>query len=296
MIFKTAYDTSVAKGYDQKALNDSILKAFIQGQTTNIKKDIFAISEGNLAKPFPHPFLVEETGIAIDVRQYVKSSNVHDQDRQELEIRVRNRSEYDLLVNRASLLKIWLEYKPEELLYIHPSLMTIYAEWITSSIGKRFALDYKEITMIKALCGLYFLSLYSEERDWNEFFTANALLKITQIMRVPSLLVKETIMDITEPLTDIESLVNLIKEKCDNIRLSGLTPGIVISILSNTWFGNNHAELLAVAIEHPPTFIALVYAAINDTLYRRIGFSQVVSNVLKNEQRNVSTKILELLN
>lgn len=295
MIFKTAYDTSVCRGYDQRAINDSIVKSLIQGQTQPVKKDIFAVVEGNLAKPFPHPFYTTESnrnhGFAIDVRQYLKDSSVSGE---ELNIRIRNKSEYELLINRAILNKVFLiDYN--ELTYIHPGLMTIYAEWISSNIGKRFALDYREMTIIKSLCALYYLSLFTHEKDWNEYFTANALLKINQVMKIPSVAVKEYIMDIENPLTTIDSLIELIKEKCDNIRLNGLTPGILISIISSTWFGNNHAELLAVALEHPPTFVALVYTAINDTLYRRIGFSQVVTNVLKSEAKQTSIRILELL-
>ena len=155
--------------------------------------------------------------------------------------------------------------------------------------------DFKDLTTIKTLCGLYYLSLFDQPRDWDKHYTANALLQLTQVLKIPSVFAKEVILDIEKPLTDIQSLVDIIKEKTDNVRLDTLTPGVLLTIISSTWFGNNHAEILAIALEHPPTFVALVYTAINDNLFKRVGFSQIVQNTLKSESRNVSVRIQELL-
>ena len=250
------------------------------------------VIEGNKAKPFPHPFYSEEAdnGMFIDLRGMNKAGIDED-----LVIKVRDKSEYDLLYTRARLSQIWIEKHTDVIKFINPKLIIIYSEWIASNISKRFALDFKDLTTIKTLCGLYYLSLFDQPRDWDKHYTANALLQLTQVLKIPSVFAKEVILDIEKPLTDIQSLVDIIKEKTDNVRLDTLTPGVLLTIISSTWFGNNHAEILAIALEHPPTFVALVYTAINNNLFKRVGFSQIVQNTLKSESRNVGVRIQELL-
>ena len=288
-IFQTAYDTSVATGYNIKSIMIDVEKALTIGQAIPIYEDIFALISGN-TQVFPHPVYLPSKKTVIDVRQY-NSPNIDN----ELQIRVRDKAEYDLLVNRAKLTKVWLESDPKVLSFIHPKLMAIYAEWISGCIAKRFALDYKDQVTIKALCALYYLSLFDSPNDWDNHYTANALLKVNQILKISTVIAKEILMDIEKPLTTIHSLTDIIKEKTENVRLQGLNPGILLTLISSTWFGNNHSETLAVSLEHPPTFIALVYSAINETLYKRVGFTQVVQNVLKGESRNLSTRVYELL-
>lgn len=293
-IFDTPYDTSVAIGYNTKDIEFHLTEALIKNQLKlipNQGKNVFAYTQGN-SPNFPHPYyLAKEKAIVLDLRHMSSSLNPNE----DLEIRVKDRAEFGLLLTRGKLTKFWLENDKRMVSSIHPKLMVIYADWLASSIGKRFALDPQDHATIKSLCALYYLSLFLGENEWDNHFTANALLKINQIMKVPTVFAKEVIMDVDKPLSNIQSLCDLIKEKTGNVRLTSLTPALLLSIISSTWFGNNHGELLAVAMEHPPTFIALVNTAINETLYKRVGFTQVVQNVLKGESKNVSLRILEVL-
>lgn len=294
MIYESAYDTSVGVSYSVKSINDSIVEAIYSDHCKVISDGVYGVITGNKAQNFPHPLMVVENGknkgVFIDLRHMNKAGID-----EEFEVRVRDKSEYNLLLLRAKLTKVWNERNKDILKHIHPKLIAIYSEWISNNISKRFALDYKDQITIKTLCGLYYLSLFSRVEEWDKHYTANALLQLNQILKIPTVFAKEVILDIEKPLTNIASLTDTIKEKTDNVRLSTLTPATLLTIINSTWFGNNHGEILGIAIEHPPTFIALVYTAINDNLFKRVGFSQVVQNVLKNEGRNVTVRIDDLL-
>ena len=295
-IFASAYDTTVTQGYPVSKIHDDILAQYIRRQLSLVEKDIFAVVQGNVT-PFSMPFMVKDkdsTFIAIDARPMVKGSLFSD-DISDMEIRASHRAEFNTLITQAKLESIWHSSSYRALANIHPSMMTIYARWITSGLVRRFGLDAREMSVIEVLSCLYYISLSQHERDWDEYFTTNALLTITQTIKIPSQFVKETILDINTPLTDIKSLIDIIKVKCDNVKLDALTPALLITHLASTWFGNNKGETLAVAIEHPPTFISLVYAAISETMFRKLGFTQVVQSVLKGDQVKVQTKIKTLL-
>lgn len=297
-IYYSPYDTTVTQGYPVKKINDEILSQYIKGGLTRMTTDIFAITGGHIT-PLSQPFTFTENqktiGTVIDLRSQVKVDSAYRNNLEDLEVKATSKGEYNFLFNNAKLQSIWINHDPKVISYISPQIMLIYGRWIAEVITKRFGLDMREQVMIETLACLYYISLFAHERDFDRFFVDDALLKITQTLKISTLIAKETLLDIEEPLTDIHSLVELIKSKCDNVKLSQLSSAILISLLSSTWMGSSKSETLAVAIEHPPTFVGLVYASINEVLYRRTGLSQLVMRVLKGDAKNVSQRIKSLL-
>jgi hypothetical protein len=42
----------------------------------------------------------------------------------------------------------------------------------------------------------------------------------------------------------------------------------LLTIVRNSWFGTNAKDYIAVALEHPPTWMAIVYTAIVERTYK----------------------------
>lgn len=290
-IFQTAYDTTVMQGYDQERINTSILKALINKDNVAKKYLVQAIYKGTSAVPFRHPFALIDnnkySGMFIDVRTLIR--NVEDNG----SYTVSNNPEYDLLVNRAALNVKWLD-NPKTLDISPSELASIYARWIASNITKRFSLDANSTAAIEILSMFFYRTLFIESVGFDKYFIEDSILFINNNTKYPVELVQSILSDI-DSLINIRELTNLFYTKTNNQRLKGFNSGLLISVLGGTWFGQQRQELLAIALEHIPTFHSLILASIKENLYRKTGFNQTVESVLKSNKPRVQLALQNII-
>lgn len=296
-IFNTAYDTTVMQGYPLNEFVTGVLKSINLGRCQKAKENLWVVTDGTLAPPFSHPIhLIDNTtgvardlGMAIDARALVKPGVGG-----RVDVRVRDRTNYDLLAVRADLTYKWITGDKKLISRVTPKMMNIYSYWLSGNIARRFALDPGDIAKLQIICAVYWQSLFIASNQWDERFIDECMVQLTQVMRTRVDFLRSVIQDI-QPMTDIKSLTDTIKTVTDSVRLKDLTPGVLISIIASTWMGNNKAEILAVAVEHPPTFLSLIYAAINEALYRRVGLAKVALDTLKGDANAVGLQIKGML-
>lgn len=84
-------------------------------------------------------------------------------------------------------------------------------------------------------------------------------------------------------ITDIYSFITAIKKLQIN-RIKNMASGTLITIVGNSWFGfTDNKHMLAIALEYPPYFYAIVYEAIvNPRLYKRTNIAGIVENQRNN--------------
>ena len=56
--------------------------------------------------------------------------------------------------------------------------------------------------------------------------------------------------------------------------------------MGNTWFGANAKEILAVALEHPPTWLSLVYIALKERSYKNTSLAKIALRYALNKGGN----------
>lgn len=98
-------------------------------------------------------------------------------------------------------------------------------------------------------------------------------------------------------LTDIFSFVSAIKLLGIN-RLRNIDSGTLITLVGNSWFGFiDTKHMLAVALEYPPYFYAIVYEALeNNRLYKKTNIAGVVENQRNNHTlRSFKANFKELM-
>ena len=67
-----------------------------------------------------------------------------------------------------------------------------------------------------------------------------------------------------------------------NSRLESLNSGILITILGNTWYSINAKELIAVGLEHVPTYLSVIYAAVTQKNFRSSIIAKIAERYSKN--------------
>lgn len=222
--------------------------------------------------PFSHPLEVDHHGtkwVVFDGRGFTRMTR-------EREVVVTARNEYDLTYLRAFLSSYWSSHSPSDLLALGNLPLTVYCRWVAEGIVRRMGLDPASQMVVTIIVGYFYLSLFREDEVLDESDLIKFAKQISSATAVPVDKCLE-IADQLSPMRNIGDFVDNVIKVVNSTRLEKFSVGLLYSILMNSWFGiANHQEIVAVALEHPPTFLALVYTALKDRTYRNSGLARLV--------------------
>jgi len=253
-------------------LHTTLNPVFLYG-LSDIEKDI---------APFNHPIInVEAKWIALDLRQVTKL----DSNRENYE--VRNDNEYNLAIQRFVLSGMWFIGKQSSI-YSLKFPHFAYATWLSDNLVKRFGLDLNNQIQLRVLALIYYAKLFTNDFSEDDF--NKLVIRLKEDIIVPSLL-EEVYSKITK-LDTIDDFCNACYEVTGNIRLKNLDYNVLISILSNNWIGINGKELILLALDHPPTWISIVYGALTQRSFKKNYVTNVVE---KNNKRGSADDFLKSL-
>jgi hypothetical protein len=264
-IFNTAYDTTACAGSKLKKITDPIDQAVVNGwlQPTNDFVSILQVTSNpdlEIVPAFAHP-IIASNKVVVDVRQFGSW------DKSQQVFNIRSTTEYKLLEHRAALNHLWLNDYQATLRDISPMPMGVYSSWIAESVARRFALDPREQLLLQILAAVYYNSLFSNDTEIderNKLAITNSIVKNLKVSAQDVL----DILDKVGHLTDVHSFCKEATIITESIRLKEFNAGVLFSILGGTWYGVNARELVAVAVEHPPTWLAVLLAAFEERTYK----------------------------
>lgn len=302
-IYRTAYDTTAGQAALMQKVNagirDALVRDFLKysGLETKPVDDISTIfvtgggSEDNIPY-FAHPYYVLDNTnpkqlkeyLVSDVRMSVFKAETKFTNRNDYSsIKVRNKTEYDLVVSRAIINNIWINSRPGILRDISPVPGSLYCRWISDCISRRYALDGKDALGLMVLAGIFYQSLFVEKPNFKD---EEYVLRLTKVLmrytRAPSDMITGYI-DRIDKLDNIKDFCRICRDLLENPRLQDFNEGILVTVVGNTWFGNNAKELMYVALEHPPTWITICFFAFTERGYKNSAIAKAAKLFLGNK-------------
>jgi hypothetical protein len=213
-----------------------------------------------------------------DGRLYLKKRNQFPGDE---EFIPRSESEWDALVERAAVLGRWLTSEDDRirLQTIANIPMRVYMDLFTSVLGRRIGLDGIQSLQLTQIVGYYFLCLFGDRAD-AESNHDTFIYRIAKVSRVDVSEVTRNLAGI-EYMSTLDDLASMIQRLIPTPRTAMITSTVMLSTLTNGWFGANAKENMSVALEHPPTWIWLVDQAITSRSYRRTTLGKMIQERLK---------------
>lgn len=297
-IFKTAYDTRATSGFVIKPVIDGVKEAIVTGDVNHTESGglyIVESSTGLAAKvpAFAHPLLIEMDGkedLVLDARMYGSWIALQKQ------FRVRNETEYKLLKLRGDLNKIWITESPTLLRDVSPMGTAIFASWVGENVGRRFALDPREQFDLTILAALHYQYLFIDtptlnERDRNRI--AGAIAKATRASAEDVFAVMDVVAD--EDFGDVFHFCRMAQQVTGSVRLKDFNVGILYGILGGTWFSPDRQEIVAVALEHPPTWLAILYAAYTERSFKNSGIAKIAERGNSQQGKDYVRSLLNLV-
>ena len=248
-------------------------KPFSNVNTTLNPVILYGLSDVEKSIPvFSHPIInVENKWIALDLRSCVKLSD----DKESYEIK--NESEYQLALLRFTMTAMWFIDK-ESALYALKLPHFAFATWLSDNLTKKFGLDMNDQVKLKVLGLYYYSKLFTNEYTNDDF--DKLLIRVKDEIINPGLL--EEIKDSIE--TKVENIDDFCKacyEVTGNIRLKNLDFNVMVNIVANNWNGAIGKELAMLSLEHPPTWISLVYSSLTQRSFSKSYIGSIVDKLDK---------------
>lgn len=299
MIFPTAYDTSVCKQFLLKEVKDGITKAIIVNDLKieehgSIRQDLafdyYLVEGGNTSsdniKYFNHPMLM--TTLAVDNKFVLDVRNYGRFHKPTGEFIITQKPGYTFDVNRLILNQMWIKERPEMLRDISNLPAMVYSSLFSDCIGKRFALNPKEQMDIAIIVSYFYYGLFTNDEFLTDAELDRAIEYVSRVSRFKHQEVKETIETMLGSnekhfiIKDLESLCQVIKDVTGSPALKDLNIGVLLTLLTSTWYGNNSKEVLAAGLEHIPTWITIIYTSIEDKSFSRTGIAKISERFKRN--------------
>lgn len=300
MIYVTAYDTSVGKLIDTHALRQTLEEAMVRelthtrtlSVTTRYPtKAAFVLGVG-LAESqvpyFPHPYLLRQKALNVlftDLRVYLRRSEpeVLTGAKRLTDLPVKNLPQAQCAYSRAILNLAWMEDGRSRMELEFRWARLVYAQWLGHVITKRYALDARE-QAICVLAAFYFYTLLHKDVDVLEGDALDLfVLDATKALRYPASFILE-FMAQKPQMASASDLCKVISTFSADVRLQELNFPTLLTIIANSWYGIYAKEWLSVSLEHPPSWCAMVYAALVDRTYKHAIISQIAERYGKQGQ------------
>lgn len=311
MINVSAYDTSACSGYRYGNIVEQLQKAnWMGGLVTYTVKtnphaepfNLYLLQGGNAAADsvafFNHPAFIqtaldhsEEEGssICLDVRNF-GSFNPHQQ-----EFRVRNTVEFSWAVQRAILNELWKDGKVEALRDISTIPAATYCSLLSETIARRYFLDPSEQMTVAIIAGYFYYSQFTDSSVFDEDSLHRTIANIARITNAGAELCYKVLKDLPV-INNLQFFIDCVKARVSNVALENFDAHTLYGVVCGTWFGNNSRENIAVALEHPPTWIMIVAASLESATFKRSTLAKISMRFDKaNAGKNLQNSIQAIL-
>lgn len=283
-MFKNAYETTPCSAYALAGIVAALKVAMVDGQLHQVQSPKNIPVDGlfevppylKAVGPFSHTIALDHFGkkiYVIDTRPFTRGN-----DRETFKIV--NATEYRFALLRGMLTKLWSEGQGMDLVSFGDVAPRAFVKLLSEGITRRLGLSPLDQQALVAVTGFYYYCQYETEETLSE----RDLLKIvTRVSRETAVPVQKQLelLEGQVKINDIHGYTEAVKRIVGSPRLEHLNPGLVYAIVTGCWYGAAAREIVAVALEHPPTFHAMVYMALTDRSYHSAYFAKLIEAVNK---------------
>jgi hypothetical protein len=231
--------------------------------------------------------------VVVDVRPFTRKTPEGD-------LIITAKDDFDLLCLRAGLQVFATEHHMYELQQLGTFPMTVYIRWISEAISRKLGLQPADQVRLTIIVGALYTSLFRDAGDRSAFsaYSEKEKINIATSIAKSTMISPQTVFEVLDSIPavyDLQTFCDTVATHGGSIRFERFNLGLLQQILGGSWMGLNSRELVAVALEHPPTFFSMVYSALKSRGYRKAHLSLVVENNNKNNVgSNWARSLLEL--
>lgn len=278
-MFKTPYETTVGRMMKMDktvhairvALVEEVLHTDLYPGVPNLYGIVKQDPTTDHIPPFNHPITVEGKTV-VDLRSV--SGRIYD--RQTDVVRLDLTGTTGLLIKQAVLQTIWERGAEDRFSTLGDFPIMVFSHWVSESIAKRLAVDHATLSELVTLSAWFYICQTIEAGKYG--VSEDELIRqATRITRIGYRNFEETYERIRAAgyLSSLDMLVDACKA-LGTSRLAALNTGVVLTILSGSWFGGASAKtMVGIAVEYPPYFLGMLHTSITEKAYKNTTITTV---------------------
>jgi hypothetical protein len=274
-LYESSYSTTIGSLFNTKAVEIAIQKNIIEHGIVDLDiipingvKSHFITGYGNTDGSVPlfaHPIILKDSKgedvICSDMRYFINPSKGYiDQPN------IKNITEYNFALSKHMLNALWLGDKLDIKANFKFSEL-IFTMWLSGAISKAYALDYGDQFKLNIVTSFYYQSLFEDKVKFDERDKQRFAVYTIKSTGNDSKIVFD-IFDKIDVIAGIGDYCSNVIKVLDNVRLDTLTPAAVATLVRGSWYGNNSKEIIGISLEHPPTWISMLYTSLVEKTYK----------------------------
>lgn len=279
-IYKDAYMTSIGSMYPTRQLEVAIKESLIKDQGLQ-DESLGLVNNGEYRAIFitgkypsetdiplfTHPITINNfqgknflvTDLRLFLSKYTWDSKI--------DSLIKNRTDFNFAKSRAMLNLIWLNESSSVLKNNLSFAANVFSAVVSETISRAFALDYNDLIAIGVVAEIYYYSLFVDSESLSDDDKQKIVVHIIRSGKIRADYVYG-IMDKLGPMKDLNGFCENVVSVMENVRLAKFNSAILLSVMANSWYGTNAKEIISISLEHPPTWIALVYTALSEKTFK----------------------------
>lgn len=230
-------------------------------------------------KPFAFPIVIKHPAdytkrvlVVGDGRPFMKPDHKNG-----MGSKVVNTMEMMLLGTMMKLTGRWVAGEKSRLLDLGFVQQQVFSRWVSDGVSNWFELDLDQRQKLKILAAFYYQCLFHDAENFGEIARNLMVQTAFKAAGVNNFDHRIHFEDI-EHIPTFEAFIAEAKRILDTPRVDALNIGVWTKIIGGTWFGFNGREIANAALEHPPTFLAMLYVSFAQNGYRKAGLSRISEN------------------
>lgn len=284
-MFHTPYQTTACSSYqDVKSIQSALTRAFIHNDLAPAVSPKGGVIKGVYVVPpyvkdiksftMPMDFDTPEgKAVAVDVRGLTKATG-------ESTFKIIAGAEYEGAVLRAALTLAWIEGAANDMRRWNEISARVFIRLLCETIVRRLNLPPSDQQAVYVACGLFYYSNFIDYSDRDGSLDPEEKEKIAvavaRLTRISPQIVSDMLDTDLPAVTDLDSFADALRVLVKNPRLEQVNSAFIITLMGGFWYGGNARQIMAVALEYPPVWMALIYQALTDRNFQGSQLTKMV--------------------
>lgn len=298
-IFYSPYETTIGSKFNtdrsQTAIRQSLGLNYPWMKINEANKTVF-IYPNPVVPTFSHPLTIETvkglTYTFCDLSSFIR-------ERQEGEYVVANKPLFSLQTIRTVLTSDLINNGTRSIKSLSPNVVKTYVDLITSSLSMAFSLNNEEVLALRALSGwMYYSMLHSDPYAGDLEFDA-LVAKLAREINIPSSFLYRYLDQ--EFYRNVGDFLEKIRQKISNPAVEKINEGLFYTVIAknlnaNVWIGLEKQEILAMSVEHIPTFVATLVICLSEQVFKNAGLTKMTLRNFTRDKANFILAVNSIVN
>lgn len=298
-IFYSPYETTIGSKFNtdrsQAAIRQSLGLRYPWMKINEANKTIFIYP--NPAVPtFSHPLTLETvkglTYTVCDLSSFIR-------ERQEGEYVVANKPLFSLQTIRTVLTSDLVNNGTRSIKSLSPNVVKTYVDLITSSLSMAFSLNNEEVLALRALSGWMYYSMLHNDPYAGELEFDALIAKLSREINIPSSFLYRYIDQ--EFYKNVSDFLEKLRQKITNPAVQKINEGLFYTVIAknlnaNVWIGLEKQEILAMSVEHIPTFVATLVICLSEQVFKNAGLTKMALRNFARDKANFILAVNSIVN